>query len=210
MLTTCMKCWQEIFVWWKRLTRLSVWVQRGPWVCGHDFYSKTTGGKSLGAWWGIVYSVCGSEEGVWLFLWKVFVLVKVGVPPTTLKVIRSFRDGMRADVRVGKSSTDSIEVNNGLRQGCTLAPTLLNIYYSAVVANWRDWCPSAGVDVRFKHERNLVGDQTAKSRLSVVKATESQFADDTATYPDTFKEFAWKIGEWWSVLTRPKVWLGEM
>ena len=69
-------------------------------------------------------------------LWKV--MGKTGVPPTMLEVIKSFHDGMRADVRVGKSSTDSIEVKNGLRQGCILAPTLFNIYYSAVVANWRD------------------------------------------------------------------------
>ena len=45
-------------------------------------------------------------------LWRV--LEKVGLPPTMLKVIRSFHDGMRANVRVGASSTDSIEVNNGL------------------------------------------------------------------------------------------------
>ena len=113
-------------------------------------------------------------------LWKV--LGKVGVPPTMLQIIKSFHDGMKADVRVGATSTDSIEVKNGLRQGCTLAPTLFNIYYSVVVSSWRDKCPLAGVNVRFKHGRKLVGDRTAKSRLNVVKITESQFADDTATY----------------------------
>ena len=66
---------------------------------------------------------------------------KIGVPSTMLQIIKSFHDGMLVEVRVGASSTDSIEVKNGLRQGCTLAPTLFNIYYSAVVANWRDRCP---------------------------------------------------------------------
>ena len=113
-------------------------------------------------------------------LWRV--LDKIGVPPTMLQIIKSFHDGMRADVRVGNTSSDSFEVTNGLRQGCTLAPTLFNIYYSVVVSNWRDRCPAAGVNVRFKHGRKLVGDRTAKSRLSLVKVTESQFADDTATY----------------------------
>ena len=92
-------------------------------------------------------------------LWRV--LDKVGVPPTMLEIIRSFHEGMRAEVRVGLSSTESIEVMNGLRQGCTLAPTLFNIYYSAVVANWRKRCPYAGVTVRFKLGRKLVGDRTA-------------------------------------------------
>ena len=36
--------------------------------------------------------------------------------------------------------------------------------------------------MRFKHGRKLVSDRTAKSRLSLVKITESQFADDTVTY----------------------------
>ena len=47
------------------------------------------------------------------------------MPPTMLQIIiRSFHDGMKAEIRVGSLSTDSTEVKNGLRQGCTLAPTL--------------------------------------------------------------------------------------
>ena len=70
-----------------------------------------------------------------------------------------------AVVRVGNTTTDSISVQNGLRQGCTLAPTLFNIYYSAVVDHWRRRCDVTGIDVRFKHGRKLIGDRTAKSRL---------------------------------------------
>ena len=33
--------------------------------------------------------------------------------------------------------------------GCTLAPTLFNLYLSAVVASWRGGCAEAGVDVLF-------------------------------------------------------------
>ena len=123
-------------------------------------------------------------------------LHKIGVPPTMLGIIKSFHDGMRADVRVGTVSTESIEVKNGLRQGCTLAPTLFNIYYSVVVSSWRDKCPLAGVNVKFKHGRKVVGDRTAKSHLNVAKLTKSQFADDTATYAttrDTFEYSAKKL-----------------
>ena len=65
-----------------------------------------------------------------LALWSV--LEKCGVPPRMLGIIRSFHDGMVARVRVGDHRTDDIVVNNGLRQGCVLAPTLFNIYFSAV------------------------------------------------------------------------------
>ncbi len=40
----------------------------------------------------------------------------------------------------------------------------------------------AGIDVLFRHGRKLVGDRTAKSRLNLVRVSESQFADDVALY----------------------------
>lgn len=113
-------------------------------------------------------------------LWQV--LERCGVPPRMLSVVKSLHQGMQAEVRVGSSLSESFEVRNGLRQGCTLAPTLFNIYFSAVVASWKYDCTEAGVDVLFHHGRKLVGDRTAKSRLSVVRVTESQFADDVALY----------------------------
>ena len=113
-------------------------------------------------------------------LWKV--LEKCRVPPKLLSLVKSCHEGMRAEVRVGSTTTDEVEVRNGLRQGCTLAPTLFNIYISAVVANWQIESPEAGVAVLYKHGRKLVGDRTAKARLSEVKVTETQFADDAALY----------------------------
>ena len=69
-------------------------------------------------------------------LWKV--LEKHGVPEKMLNVVKSFHEGMHAEVRVGSTVTDRFEVRNGLWQRCTLAPTLFNIYFSAMVADWRN------------------------------------------------------------------------
>ena len=82
-----------------------------------------------------------------------------------LSVIKSLHEGMSAAVRVGDSGTDPID---GLRQGCTLAPVLFNLYFSAMVRCWRDRCPQAGVRVRYRAGRKLVGDRTAKARLQEV------------------------------------------
>lgn len=120
-------------------------------------------------------------------LWRV--LEKRGVPTTMLSIIQSFHQNMNAEVRVGSELSDVFEVKNGLRQGCTLAPTLFNIYFSAVVSCWRDECVEAGIDVMFKHGRKLVGDRTAKSGLEVVRVTESQFADDVALYSSSRHDF---------------------
>ena len=113
------------------------------------------------------------------------VLEKYGVPPTMVSVIRFFHQDMTAVVRVGNDLTEDIEVTNGLRQGCTLAPTLFNLYFSAVMACWRARCPQAGVTVRYRIGRKLVGDRTAKSRLLEINMTESQFADDVSVYTAT-------------------------
>ena len=99
-----------------------------------------------------------------------------------LSIITSFHSGMQAEVRVGDAATEEILVNNGLRQGYTLAPSLFNIYFSAVVAYWRARCPEAGVMVKYKLGRKLVGDRTAKSCLNEIKVTESQFAGDATLY----------------------------
>ena len=134
-------------------------------------------------------------------LWSV--LEKYGVPPKMLSVIRSFHEGMLAEVQVEEGSTDSFEVKNGLRQGCPLAPSLFNLFFAAMVSCWRARCPEAGVVVKYKHGRRLVGDRTAKSRLSAIKVTETQFADDVAVYcqaRDIFEraisEFVHTAAEW--------------
>ena len=122
-------------------------------------------------------------------------LEKYGVPPTMLSVIKSLHEGMTAVVRVGDSCTDGIEVTNGLRQGCTLAPILFNLYFSAMVRCWRSRCPQAGVTVKFRVGRKLVGDRTAKTRLQEVRVTESQFADDVALYATTREVMEQAAGE---------------
>ena len=47
-------------------------------------------------------------------LWQV--IEKCGVPPSMLRIAKSFHDGMRAEVRVGALISSSFEVRNGLRQ----------------------------------------------------------------------------------------------
>ena len=113
-------------------------------------------------------------------LWQV--LEKYGVPPTMLSIVRSFHDGMKASVRVKGNFSDSFEVRNSVRQGCTIAPVLFNLYFCAVFEDWRQQCSVAGVSFRYLHGRKLVGDRSAKSRLLPSYVTESKFADDAALY----------------------------
>ena len=70
-----------------------------------------------------------------------------------------------------------------------MAPTLFNIYFNAMVTRLCSQSGEAGIPILHKHGRKLVGDRSAKSRLSKVQVTESQFADDLALYTVTYITF---------------------
>ena len=73
-----------------------------------------------------------------LALWEV--LKKSRVPPQMLKIITSFHEGMQAEVRFGGALSECFRVRNGLCHGCTLAPTLFNLFLVL-------WCLPGGVIV---------------------------------------------------------------
>ena len=65
-------------------------------------------------------------------LWTV--LARFGVPHIMISVIRQFHDGMRACVRVDdRVCSRWFAVEQGLPQGCVLAPLLFNIFFAAVI-----------------------------------------------------------------------------
>ena len=69
-------------------------------------------------------------------LWQV--LRKAGVPANMLQVIQQLHNGMQASVIVEGQPTQGFDVNNGVRQGCCLAPLLFNIYAAAWTNIWSD------------------------------------------------------------------------
>ena len=65
-------------------------------------------------------------------LWTV--LASFGVPQNMISVIRQFHDGMRACLRLDdRVCSRWFAVEQGLRQGCALAPLLFNIFFAAVI-----------------------------------------------------------------------------
>ena len=76
-------------------------------------------------------------------------LESYGIPEPMLRLIRSLHDGMKAEVTVEGKVAPDIEVRNGLRQGCVLAPTLFNLYFNLVIRQWRERCREFGVEVLY-------------------------------------------------------------
>ena len=69
-------------------------------------------------------------------LWKA--LQKLGIPETVIALIRSFHEGMRAQIRVNGKLLEDIDVDYSLRQGCPRAPTLFNLYACLVAQRWNE------------------------------------------------------------------------
>ena len=113
-------------------------------------------------------------------MWRV--LEKLGVPGEVVKLVRSFHDGMKARVSInGELLKEEIDVENGLRQGCTLASTLFNLYACLVMERWTERVADlegVGANVLYKLDGKLFRRSTRGCHQ--VQMNECQFADDTA------------------------------
>ena len=88
------------------------------------------------------------------------VLKKYGIPTPLVNIIKFLHDGMKAEVTVDGDITPEIEVVNGLRQGCTVAPTLFNLNFNFVIEQWCKRCQPFSVEVHYKCGGKLVGERT--------------------------------------------------
>lgn len=113
------------------------------------------------------------REAMWL------VLKKLGVPEVVVEIIKSFHNDMKAKVRLDGELLEEIEVTNGLRQGCTMAPSLFNLYACAVAERWTERVKDVegvGTEILYKLDQHLFRRSTRKaSRTHLLKG---EFADD--------------------------------
>ena len=55
-----------------------------------------------------------------------------------IELVRSLHDGMSATVTAGGGKPEPFSVRNGLHQGCTIAPTLITVYFGLFIYRWLD------------------------------------------------------------------------
>ena len=87
----------------------------------------------------------------WHAVWKM--LSEHGVPSAMTELLESLHGGMVAEVMVNGATT--LRVSNGLRQGCTIAPTLFNPYFNLIVEQWREQSQAFGAEAL--HRCSYVG-----------------------------------------------------
>ena len=110
-------------------------------------------------------------------LWRI--LEKLGVPKIVVNLVKSFHNGMKAQLSInGELLEEKIDVNNGLRQGCTMAPTLFNLYACLVMVRWTAWMEDvegAGTCLLYKFARKLFRRSTREANQTQMR--DCQFAD---------------------------------
>ena len=72
------------------------------------------------------------RQALWL------ALAKLGIPESTIQLVRSFHQDMQATVQLDGDSSDPIDVGNVLRQGCCMALVLFNLYTCLFAEYWRE------------------------------------------------------------------------
>ena len=115
------------------------------------------------------------RRGMWL------ALKKLGVPEKTVNLIRAFHTNMKAKIRLDGELLEDINVENGLRQGCCMAPVLFNLYTTLVIERWQDQMADSeevGVTVQYKQDKKLFRRYT--KNVNKQKISECLFADDGA------------------------------
>ena len=68
-----------------------------------------------------------SREGLWR------ILGKLGGPPRFLSILQQLHIGQKGQVKHNGEFSDSFPIENGVKQGCVLAPTLFAVFFSMML-----------------------------------------------------------------------------
>ena len=116
-----------------------------------------------------------SRSGLWI------ILEKSGCPKRFTDLIKQFHEGMTAQVNISGNTSESFPVNNGVKQGCVLAPSLFSIFLSAVLDHAYD-DNNKGIYIQTRPGADLfnISQFKAKRKTRQQLVRDLMFADDTA------------------------------
>jgi hypothetical protein len=76
-------------------------------------------------------------------LWET--LDKSTINARLIEAIKSLYKGSGSKIKIGNQITKGFKVTKGLRQGCSLSPTIFKIYLEQVLRNWKRKCQPMGL-----------------------------------------------------------------
>ena len=120
-------------------------------------------------------------------LWKL--LPKFGCPPHLTNIIHQFHEGMKGHINVCGELSDQIPINNGVKQGCVLVPTLFGLFFPAVVQD-----ATLGLNSGVFLQMRIVGGLLNLARLRAKRKVRDivvhvlQFADECVLVANSIKD----------------------
>ena len=121
-----------------------------------------------------------NREGLWR------ILGKLGCPPRFLSILQQLHIGQKGQVKHNGEFSDSFPIENGVKQGCVLAPTLFAVFFSMMLREAKADLHE-GVYIRFRTDGSVFN---LRRLLSHTKTLEQLildllFADDCALLAHT-------------------------
>ena len=107
-------------------------------------------------------------------------MAKFGCLAKFIAMVRQLLDGMLGRVQTDSKFSDPFPVTNGVKQGCVLALTLLNMIFSAMLTNALQDGDN-GIPIRYRFDGKFFNLRRlqAKSKVQTDVLDEFLFADDT-------------------------------
>ncbi|CAH1266638.1 Hypp3464 [Branchiostoma lanceolatum] len=116
-----------------------------------------------------------SRDGMWR------ILARLGCPPKLLQIVQQLHKEQMGQVKHKGDLSDPFPIENGVKQGCVLAPTLFAIFFSMMLREAKE-DPSEGIYIRFRTDGSVFNLQRLLARTKTLEALilELLFADDCA------------------------------
>ena len=109
----------------------------------------------------------------------------MGIPDHLTCLLRNLYAGQEATVRTGHGTTDWFQIGKGVRQGCILSPSLLNLHAEYIMRNAGLEEAQAGIKIarrninhlRYAHDTTFMAEseEELKSLLMKVKEESEKF-----------------------------------
>ena len=65
-----------------------------------------------------------------------------------IKAIKRLYENSVSKIKIGKQFSSGFYITKGLRQGCSLSPTLFKKYILKALENWRKKCAKMGLEIQ--------------------------------------------------------------
>ena len=96
-------------------------------------------------------------------------------------MVKAFHDGMQGRVQFDGCLSNPFPINRGVKQGCTLAPTLFGIYFALLLQYAFDGsCEDIFLHTRSDGKLLNITRLRSKTKCSTMRLRDFLFADDAA------------------------------